>query len=77
MNLKKIATILGVVGSMAASGYALAATYYTDYEYYTDATYTVWAGEKITTCRGKVFTYGTVTPYRRLLETYNCAYPIP
>lgn len=77
MNLKKIATILGVVGSMAASGYALAATYYTEYAYYSDASYTTWVGEKITTCSGRTYTYGTITLYKQLVERYDCSKPIP
>lgn len=77
MKLKQLAAILGVAGSMVASGYAMAATYWTEYAYYTDATYTVWSGERIITCQGKVYTYGTVTIHRQLVERYNCAYPIP
>jgi hypothetical protein len=77
MKLNKIAAILGVVGSIAASGYAYAATYYTEYAYYSDASYTVWVGEKITTCTGKVYSYGTVTLYRQLVERYDCSRPIP
>ena len=77
MKLSKIAAVLGVVGSMAASGYAFAATYYTAYDYYSDASYSVWVGEKITTCRGRTFTSGTVTVYKQLTERYDCSLPIP
>lgn len=77
MKLSKIAAILGLAGSMAASGYALAATYYTDYVYFSDASRTVQVGERITTCRGQVYTYGTVTIYKQLMERYDCSRPIP
>jgi ABC-type uncharacterized transport system substrate-binding protein len=77
MKLKQVAAILGVVGAMAASSFAVAASYYYDYEYYSDGTYTTVVGEKIITCKGRVFTYGTVTPYRRTIESYNCSLPIP
>lgn len=77
MKLKKLALVLGVVGSMAASGYAMAATYFSEYAYYSDASYTTWVGEKITTCNGHTSTYGTITIYKERIQYYNCAYPIP
>jgi len=77
MKLSKIAAILGMAGSMAASGYALAASYFTEYAYYSDASYSVWVGEKITTCQGRVYTYGTVTIYKQLVDRYDCSRPIP
>lgn len=77
MKLSKIAAVLGVVGSMAASGYAFAATYYTEYDFYSDASYSTWVGNKVTTCRGKTYTYGTVTIYKQLVERYDCSQPIP
>jgi hypothetical protein len=77
MKLKQLAAVLGVVGSMAASGYAWAATYYQAYEYYSDATYSEYVGEKIIDCRNRVTTWGTITAYKRRVEYYNCAYPIP
>ena len=77
MKLKQLAAILGVVGSMAASGYAWAASYYQDYEYYSDATRTTYVGEKIIDCRNRVTTWGTITPYQRRVEYYSCSGPIP
>ena len=77
MKLKTLAAVLGVAGSLAASGYAWAATYYTDYYYYSDATRTTIVGERTTNCKNQVDAWGTVTAYRRLVETYNCAGPIP
>jgi ABC-type uncharacterized transport system substrate-binding protein len=77
MKLKQLAAVLGVVGSMAASGYAWAATYYTEYMYFSDATRTTVVGNRITTCKNQVYTYGTVTIYKRLVERYDCSGPIP
>ena len=78
MNFKKLI----IVGSLAisasvAAGFAIAATYYTDVEYYSDASYSSVVGERITYCRGNAETWGVVTAYKRTVERYNCAYPIP
>lgn len=77
MKLKTLAAVLGLAGSMAASGYAWAATFYTLDDYYADAAHTVWVGQKEVTCRNKVTVSGTVTIYRQRLESYNCAWQIP
>lgn len=77
MKLKKLAMVLGVVGSVAASGYAYAATYYQLYHYYSDASYSTWVGQKEVTCQNRVTVIGTVTAYRQTLDHFNCAYPIP
>ena len=77
MKLKTLAAVLGIVGSMAASSYAWAATYYQLDDYYSDAAHTTWVGQKEVTCRNKVTVIGTVTIYRQRIDYYNCAYPIP
>lgn len=78
MNLKKLvlsATI--AIGASVAGGYAIAATYYTDIEYYSDVGRTQVVGEVIRTCRGQTQAWGVITAYKRTVESYNCAYPIP
>lgn len=77
MKLKQAAALLGVVGAMAASSYAYAATYYQNYMYFSDSARTNFVGEKIIDCRNRVTVWGTITPYSRRVEYYNCAYPIP
>jgi hypothetical protein len=77
MKLKKLATVLGLVGSLAASGYAWAATYYTDILYFSDASYTTQVGEKITDCSRQIYVYGVITQYRQQVEKYDCSRPIP
>ncbi len=77
MKLKQLAAILGLAGSMAASGYAWAASYYQTYWYYSDAARTTWVGERTIDCRNYISTYGTVTIYKRRVEYYSCSGPIP
>jgi hypothetical protein len=75
MNLKKMAVLAVAAGAVFASAYAFAAAYHTEYDYYSDATYTTVVGDSTQLCTGKTFTYGTVTPYRRLTYRYDCSYP--
>ena len=78
MNLKKFAAAGTLAICAAASaGYALAATYYTDVVYFSDATYSVEVGETVKYCNNHYETWGTQTIYKRTVEQYNCAYPIP
>jgi hypothetical protein len=78
MKLQKLVAVVGVVASLAASGYAWAVYQYTEYEYYSDASMTVWVGTRINECNGKVYRYGvTTTPYRQLIDSYTCGGQIP
>ena len=79
MNLKKLALQSTLAFcAVAATGYAIAATFYTDVEYYSDASYTQVVGERIRQCNGRTFSWGnTTTAYKMTVEQYNCAYPIP
>lgn len=77
MNLKKLVKSTVAVCALVVGGYAIAATYYTDVEYYSDASYSNVVGETIRYCNGKGESWGTVTAYKRTVERYNCAYPIP
>ncbi len=79
MNFKKLALVSTLaLSAVVASGFAIAATYYTDVEYYSDASYSTVVGERIRECNGRTYAWGnTTTAYKRTLEQYNCAYPIP
>jgi hypothetical protein len=72
MKFKKMAVLAVTVGSVFASAYAFAAAYYTEYDYYADATYTNVVGSRTQECSGKTFTWGTVTPYRVLIDKFSC-----
>lgn len=74
MNLKKLA-IGALMAAAAASAYAV--NYYRHVLYYSDATYSTVVGEQITYCKSPGETFGTVTVYRRTIETYRCDRPIP
>lgn len=78
MKLKKL-TLAGLIATATlTSGLAYAySTYWTYTVFYSDATMTTYVGDQTRDCRNQVSTYGTVTPYKRVLERYNCAYPIP
>lgn len=78
MKLKKLAAAALMVGATVTSGLAYAYTSYWTYTvFYSDASMTTYVGDQTRNCRGQVDTTGTVTAYKRVLERYNCAYPIP
>lgn len=72
MQLKKLVATLGLVGSMAASGYAWAVTYYIEMAYYSDASYAVMVGERTVFCNGRTSIEGVITPYRRMVYQQPC-----
>jgi hypothetical protein len=76
MKLRKMAVLLGVVGSMAASSYAWSASYWYDQHYFNDPGRTQWVGEKITGCDGRVTMIGSVGIYGRKY-THVCTSPTP
>ena len=81
MNLKKLALVSSLtISTLVAGGFAthaIAATFYTDVIYYSDASYTSEVGETITFCNRKRTSWGTTTVYKRTVEQYNCAFPAP
>lgn len=59
--------------SFASSGPALALpTTSTYYEYYNDADMTEYAGTRIITCGGHVYSDGVITPYKLLIDSTVC-----
>jgi hypothetical protein len=73
MNFKKRATAaLLAAGAMAAAGYAYAAVFYTQTAYYSDASYTTQVGTRTATCNRQVYLTGSMTPYSKVVDRYNC-----
>lgn len=68
MLLKRKILLGAIAASVASAAFfshsVIAAGYFTETYYYSDATKTMDVGATITTCQGKSYTKGRVTPYK-------------
>jgi hypothetical protein len=72
MKLKKIVLTSSLAFcTMFAASYAYAYHYMKKY-YYSDATYTVKVGQSLNSCSGSYSQSGTITPYYKIIDTFNC-----
>lgn len=73
-KIKKTMVIATTTLALVGASYAIAGSNarIVEYVYYSDASQTKIVGESVQNCDGRVYTTGTITPYKRLTGAEPC-----